>query len=195
VEVAKPAAYDAVVKMVNEGKFDAAIPVLEKMITDYEMLQWDNKARDLLGYAYTKQQDFKKAVATYEDLMKNALPSELTPELRRRYWDAMIGKGEYPALVKNLDELIAKGSREEAATAHLVRGDVYKAQGQTLDALFDYLRVAILYEQVKSVQPEALYKAARAMEDLRDPRAADMKKRLVQEYPRSEEAQKVQGTM
>jgi hypothetical protein len=43
------------------------------------------------------------------------------------------------------------------------------------------------------VQPEALFKAAEILEEMRDPRADEMKKKLVQEYKDSEYAAKLSG--
>ena len=54
----------------------------------------------------------------------------------------------------------------------------------------DYLRVVLLYESEKDVQPEALFKTAEALKALRDPRAPEYSKKLVEQYPDSPYAQK-----
>ena len=182
VEVAKPPQYDQAAKLVTDGKLDEAIPLLKAMIDDYDMRQWDNEGRDLLGFVYMKKKDCANAVATYEALIKNTDKSRVKPDTQRRYWDAMVGAGKYEALTKELDDVIATGSRESAATAFLVRGDVRHAQKQTFDALMDYLHTAVLFEQVRETQPEALYKAAEVLDELKDPRAEEFRKRLQADY-------------
>lgn len=189
-----PAQYEQAAKMAQDGK-EAAIPILEKIASDYDNMQYDTKARDVLGYIYLKKEDFKKAASVYETLFKTAFPADITSMMWRRYCDALIGSRNTAALQKEIDDKISKGSREVAALAHVIRGEIFKSQGQTFDAMLDYLRVAILYTQVKEVQPEALFKAAQCMEELRDPRASDLRRKLVEEYPKSKEAQQVKGTL
>ncbi|EFK97486.1 hypothetical protein LDC_0474, partial [sediment metagenome] len=73
------------------------------------------------------------------------------------------------------------------------RGNMNRQVGQKEAATLDYLRVVVLYENVKSVQPEALCKAAEMLEELRDARAETLRKKLVQEYKDSEWAAKLSG--
>ena len=113
--------------------------------------------------------------------------------IRRRYWESLKGAEQYVQLKKELEDQIASGLRDSAALAQLLRGDMFLAQGQKNEALLDYLRTVVLYEQVKEIQPEALLKASRLLEELRDPRAADMKKKLIATYPNSAEAKKAAG--
>jgi TolA-binding protein len=59
------------------------------------------------------------------------------------------------------------------------------AQNRLEDAVLDYLRTAILFKAQEDVQPEAVFKAAQTLEKLRDQRAKDFYKRVVQDYPGS----------
>jgi len=183
VEVPKPPALDQAMADIRAGKYDAAIPVLEKIVQDYQRLEWDNQARDGLGMAYLGKRDFRKALAMYREMMEG-MPAERIPlAVRRRYWQALQGAEQYALLKRELDEAIAKAPRDVAAMAQLMRGDMYAAQGQKNEALLDYLRTVILYEKEKENRPEALFKAARMLEELRDPRAADLRKMLTNEFP------------
>jgi hypothetical protein len=74
-----------------------------------------------------------------------------------------------------------------------MRGNMNRESGQKEVALLDYLRVVILFENIREVQPEALYKAAEILEELRDPRADELRKKLVQEYKDSDYAAKLSG--
>jgi TolA-binding protein len=191
VEVAKPPDYDKAVQLINSGNLNDAVPLFENIISGYQMLGWDNKSRDYLGMAYSKKKDFKKAAEVYKRLFATALPSEITSATQKRYWDALIATGDYASMQKEIDSAIAVGSRENAAMAQIARGDMYMKQGKKFEALMDYLRTVILYQKIDEVQPEALFKAAQCLEEMRDPRADTFKKKLSDDYPGSEWAAKL----
>lgn len=193
VEVAKPQDFDAAAKLVADGQVEQAIPMLDKIVSEFEMMQWDAKARDLLGQAYIRKKDFGKAVLSYDELFKTGVPLEKPLEVRKRYWEALTGAQRYDTLQTELDKVIATGTREESAAAQVARGNMNKAKGNVFEALMDYLRTVVLYDQVKEVQPEALYRAAQCMDELRDARSAELKKKLSADYPRSVWAQKLQA--
>ena len=87
-----------------------------------------------------------------------------------------------------LKDVIAKGSRSDAARAQIMRGDIKAAQNQVEAAALDYMRTVILFASERSVQPEALMKAAESFEKLRDSRAKDLYKKIVDEFPTSPQA-------
>ena len=58
------------------------------------------------------------------------------------------------------------------AAAVLMRAEMYRGQSQKEEALIDYLKVAVLFEDVAATHPEALFKAAEVLDEMRDPRAA-----------------------
>ena len=88
-----------------------------------------------------------------------------------------------------INEDIASGSREAAARAQVVRGDMKAAGGQYEEALLDYLRTAILFRAQTAVLPEATYKTAVALKNLNDPRAAEYFQKVIDEFPKSEFAE------
>ncbi|MDD4872879.1 MAG: tetratricopeptide repeat protein [Kiritimatiellae bacterium] len=191
VEVDKPAQFDRAASAVSTGALDQAIPMLEEIAQGFFMLSpWEGKTLDLLGYAYGRKGDTKKAADAYKKLLANVPPVEITTDMQRRVWNAFIAVNDNASLSQSVDAAIAKGGRENAAAAHIARADMAKVQGNKTDALLDYMRVVILYEQIKSLQPEALYKTAKCLEELRDPRAEDFRKRLLQDWPQSEWASK-----
>jgi tetratricopeptide (TPR) repeat protein len=191
VEVSKPPAWDKAMQLMNSGNLAEAIPALEGIVSGYQMLGWDNKARDYLGAAYSKKKDFKKVTEVYKKMFSTASPSEITSAAQKRYWEALMANNDYTALQKEIDSEIATGSRENAAAAQIARGDMYKKQGKTFDALMDYLKTAILFQRIDDVQPEALFKTAQCLDELRDPRADAFKKKLSDDYPGSEWAAKL----
>jgi tetratricopeptide (TPR) repeat protein len=191
MEVDKPAQYDRAASAVSTGALDQAIPLLEEIsLANFMLSPWEGKTLDLLGYAYGRKGEAKKAADAYKKLLANVPPAEITTDMQRRIWNALITVNDKTTLGQSVDAAIAKGARENAAAAHIARADMAKTEGNKQDALLDYLRVVVLYEQIKTLQPEALYKTAQCLEELRDPRAEDFRKKLVQDWPQSEWASK-----
>ena len=196
VDAPKPKALDEAAKLVAGGQPDAAIPILQKIISEYATLQWESEAKKLLAEAYVKKGDSASAAQTYGELAKGGIgagPGSL--RTRIEHWKAMLGAQQYDALQKDLDGVIAKGSRAEAAAALTMRGDLRRAQNRTQDALLDYLRTVILFGDIEPMQPEALFRAAELMDVIRDPRATDLRKRLTQKYPNTDFARKAGGQL
>ncbi|MCB1102957.1 MAG: hypothetical protein KDL10_11365, partial [Kiritimatiellae bacterium] len=96
---------------------------------------------------------------------------------------------------QDLEQVIATGSREQAARAQIMRGDAKMKRGLVEQAVMDYLRSAILFESETSVHPEALLKSAQGLEQLRDPRAKELYRKLVETYPQSPQAQQARGKL
>lgn len=193
VETPKPAALDAAQASVAAGKYDAAIGPLDTIITENVGLEWDNTARDLLAQAYLGKKDAKKAVSLYKEYLENVPADKVPLDVRRRYWDSLKSAEMFPSLQSDLEKVIKDGPRPMAALAQMMRGEMYAAKGQKNEALLDYLRTVLLYEDVKQIQPEALFKASQLLDELRDPRAAELRKKLAQDYPNSPYAKKAAG--
>jgi tetratricopeptide (TPR) repeat protein len=191
--VPKPAALDKAAADITAGKYADAIAPLETIVSEMAGLEWDNVARDLLGQALLGKKDARKAVATYKEIVDTLPPERVLLLWRRHYWESLKAAEMFAVLKVDLEKVISAGSRDTAALAQLMRGDMYAAQGQKNEALLDYLRTVILYEKVVELQPEALYKSAVLLDELRDPRAAELKKKLAQDYGASPYAKKMTG--
>ena len=194
LEIAKPPTLGQAEAMVAAKQYAAAIPILEDIVAKYKMKVWDNEARKMLAQSFMTLNDPKKAASTLEGYMSSMAKSEIPAELIILYWKALMASGGRGAtLKKELDDVVATGTRPMAAAAMVMRANMNREAGQKETAVLDYLRVVILFENVKGVQPEALFKAAEMLEEMRDPRADDLKKKLVQEYKDSEYAAKLSG--
>jgi len=192
--VPKPAALDGLAAAVQAGKHDSALEPLKAMIIEMQGLEWDFVARDLLGQALMGKKDFRGAVAAYKEILEGLPAARVPLAWRRHYWEALKGAERYTELKTDLDKTIAEASRETAALAQLMRGDMYLAQGQRNEALYDYLRTHILYEKVTELQPEALFKAITVLVSLNEPqKAAELKKILIEEHGNSPFARKLAG--
>jgi hypothetical protein len=98
---------------------------------------------------------------------------------------ALIDSGRGTEVEKVIQQTIQNGAKEAVAVAYLKRGDLMVGRNNHKDALIDgYLRTILLHESVKEIQPEALYKAVKSLEALKQATYADKwRKKLLAEYP------------
>jgi len=196
IEVAKPAEFDKAIQAIASKQYDAAIPILEDITGRYRRLQWDAKAREMLANAFFAKGDYKKAVQVLGDLMEGTSKNQITDAQQVMYWSALMGAQMTATLKKALNEALAGDSKSLAAQAMIKRGDLFKAEGKREDAVLDYLRVVLLFEEAREAHPEALFKAAQLLDELHDtPRADDLRKKLVSMYPDSPYSKKLGGQM
>jgi len=196
IEVEKPAEFDKAVQAVAAKQFDVAIPILEDLVVKYRRLQWDAKSREILASACLAKGDYKKASQVLGDLMAGTAKNQITDEHHVMYWTALMGAQMIATLKKDLNENLAGDSKSLAALAMIKRGDISKSEGKRDDALLDYMRVVILCDEAREAHPEALFKAAQLLEDMRDQaRAEELRKKLVSLYPSSVYARKLGGQL
>ena len=195
VEVDKPAEFDKAVQAMSAKQYDVAIPLLQDLVDRFKRLQWDSKSRELLANAYFAKGDYKKAAQVLSDLLQETPKGQVTDDQRGMYWTALMGAQMTAVLKKELNEALAGESRSLACLAMVRRGDLFKAEGKREDALLDYLRAVMLYEDARENHAEALFKAAQVLDEMRDPRADDLRKRLMSQYPDSVYAKKLGGQM
>jgi len=197
IQVPKPKELDAAIANVQSGSAAAAIPVLEKLSTDYLMLQWDTVATRLLAEAYVKAGEPEKAIRVCEKVIAANPEKAYLGEMAPAYWQALL-KADRTSKVEDLiAKAVKSGDREASAFALLMRGDLILATGETNEiakkALRDgFLRVVTLYKAVKTAQPEALYKAAKCFEKLGQTARADQMRTTLKgsEFAASEWARK-----
>ncbi len=193
VEVPKPEKLDAAINAVRSGKSSAAIPVLEAIVSQYAMLGWDEPAARYLAQAKLDAGDADAAIALCEGLIKAKPQAAYLGEMAPTYWQALLKKDKKAKLAELISKAISNGDRRASASALIMRGDMLMEQKEPLNALKDgYLRVVILYENVADVQPEALFKAAKAFEAIsQNSNAEKMRSTIRQKYPKSDYAKKL----
>ena len=193
----KPAEYDQAAAAIKAQKFDAAVPLLEAIVAKYRYLGWDVEASKLLAQALLGKGDAEGAVKAYEQLFLVAPAEKQNADTAWGMRRAMLKAKQYPALIRQLDAVAAAGVRSEAARAQTMRGDIQLDQNNVELAALDYLRTAILFADVKdaAILGEATYKAAAALEQLRDPRAKDMYKKVATEFKSSPYAAQAAGKL
>ena len=186
----KPPEIDAARQLIAAKKYDEAIKSLADVASSMKGLSWDAQARLLLGQIYMAKGEAPAAIDQYERIIKDYPEMKSEATISAPYMEALLAGRLFDKLNPLLDETIAKGPRDLAAKAQIVRGDVKMAQGQMDAAVLDYLRTVKVFEAQKEVQPEALFKLAQAFEKLRDPRAKELYRQVAQEYPSSPYAAK-----
>lgn len=188
VRVAPPAALDAAAKAVRSGQYTGPhIATLEKIVNDYLMLEHDVTAMRWLAEAKLKQGSGKDVAKLFDKVMENRDPATVAPDAMRAYWDVLLEGERYSELRQQLKWGIEQGPRPVAASAQLLRGEMDMRRGQFKDALVDgFLRTVVLFQDVRDVQPEALFKAAKCFEELGESQNAEkMRKKLLSEFPDS----------
>lgn len=193
VVVAEPAKLKPAIAAVKAGKAAAAVPVLEEIVKTYAMLQWDEPAARYLAEARLLSGDMEGAIKTCEALIKAKPELAYLGELAPTYWQALLKTNKTAKLGELITKAIAEGDRGASAAALVMRGDILMEKKEALNALKDgYLRVIILYENVKDIQPEALYKAAKAFDALNQSANAEkMRGKLRTKYATSDYARKL----
>ena len=193
----KPAEYDQAAAAIKGQKYDAAVPLLEGIVAKYRYLGWDVEASKLLAQALLGKGDAEGAVKAYEQLFLLAPAEKQNADAAWGMRRAMLKAKQYPALIRQLDAVAAAGVRAEAARAQTMRGDIQLDQNNVELAAMDYLRTAILFADVNdaAILGEATYKAAAALEQLRDPRAKDMYKKVATEFKASPYAAQAAGKL
>ena len=161
-----------------------------------EYLDWDLKAQKMLAKAMLSKGDGEGAAKAYTQLFQMSPAEKQVSENAWGQREALLLSKQYATLQRQLDAVAAEGPRSEAAKAQNMRGDIQLAQNNLEDAVMDYLRTAILFEDVKDpeIQGEACVKAAQILEQMRDTsRAKDLYRKAATDWKGSSWAQKAQG--
>lgn len=190
IEMDKPQKFALAESQLRNQQYDAAIMSLEGVIAEYQKLGWDMDAASRVADVYLRiKKDPKKASIALEKVIRGLPKSEISAETQLMYWSSLLaqGTGSAGTLKKELDEAIASGQRDLVAAAYVARGTLNHVNGQREAAVLDYLRVIVLFENVKGVQPEALYRAAQVLDELKDrgSRGDLLRKKLIDQYPDS----------
>ena len=194
--IPKPAALTAAEGLVKQGQAGQAIPVLKKIVTEYNKLTWDATATRLLADAYLLDGNAKEAIDVCEKIISASPEAAYSGDMAPAYWRALMMGDRVAKLDDMLTKAVKEGDRTTSAFALIARGDLILKSGDTNDnaakALRDgYLRVVTLYKGIKDAQPEALYKAAKCFEKLgQSSRADTMRTTLKSDYGASEWARK-----
>ena len=185
--VAKPAGFDKAVKDVIAKRYDAALPVLEKIMSDYKMLDWDVKATRYAAEAQLGMKNPAKAILLCETLIRNNHKAAYQGDMAEIYWQALVEGDRKATLRKIMAKAIKEGPRELLPLVQIRRADVDMKDEKYKEALVDgYLRTIYFFEGEQKYVPEALYKAMQCFQQLNEPANAEkMRKKLLTDFPNS----------
>ncbi len=188
VIVSRPTGFDKAVKDVAAKRYDAALPVLNKIMSDYKMMGWDVKATRYAAEAQLGMKNPKKAILLCEELIRNNPKAAYQGEMAEIYWQALVEGGRTATLRKVMAKVIKDGPRELVPLVQIRRADVDMKAGKYKKALVDgYLRTAVFFAEDKRYAPEAIYKAMECFQQLNEPTNAEkMRKKLMTDFPNSE---------
>ena len=189
----QPAELAPAVAAVRRGQYAAAIAPLKKIKEDYAMFGPDIEAAQYLAKAYLGLGKSGDAARMCDEVLRSNPDAAASGEFAGIYWDALLKEKQFSKLSRILGDQIKTGSRDVAAVALVKRGDIDMEKGEGKKALLDgYLRTILLFQDVKEIQPEALYKAVKAHEALNEHHYAEKwRKRLLSGYASSEYAKKL----
>lgn len=192
MDITKPAGFDKAVEQIEKGQAASAISALQKIVKDYQRLQWDKVAGRYLAQAYVESGKAAEGLKVCQGVISSDPTAAYKGDLAPAYWAALLALDRKAPLRKALDDAAKKGDRYSSGAALIARGDlIYKEGKETADAarqaLTDgYLRVVMLYKDAAvapRLQPEALYKAAQCFEKLgQAARAEHMRSTLKRSY-------------
>ena len=185
-----PPEYTKAVQALSAGKPDEAIALCEGVISNLRGLHWDNQARRIIAYANKSKNKFGEAVTAIETAFRESPELKSDEKFMGDYCTMLIAAGQYEKVGTELDKLVASGSRPMAARAQVLRGDMRVAQGLADQAILDYMRTVILFENEKETRGEAMFKAAELLEKRKDRRAPELYRRIKEEYAGTSLAQK-----
>lgn len=195
LDVQKPAALDAAVAQVEKGQGAAAIPALQKIVSDYAHFKWDLVAGRYLAEAYIAAGKAEEGLKACQAIISSDPTAAYKGDLAPAYWSALLALGKEAALEKALEKAAKSGDRFSSGAALIKRGDILMKKGAdsadaAKQALADgYMRVVLMYrdaEVAERLRPEALSKAAKCFEKLgQSGRAETMRSELKSLYPSS----------
>ena len=189
----QPEALAPAIAAVKRGQFQQAVAPLKKIKDDYEMFGPDLHAAQYLAQAYLGLGQSANAVRMCDEVLRTNKDAANSGEFAGIYWDALRKEKQFAKLTRILGDAIQIGGRDVAAVALVKRGDISMEKGEGKKALLDgYLRTILLFQDVKSIQPEALFKAMQAHKALNEHNYAEKwRKRLLSGYPTSDYAKKL----
>jgi len=188
-----PAQLQQALANVRQQRYQQAIPVLAQIVEEYAMFGPDVEAGKALMLAYLRTGQAGEALRTGEAMVRRNSRLEREADFANIYWEVLLEEKRLSTLRTSIREAIQSGSRELAAVGLLRRGDMEMREGRPREALIDgYLRVVLLFQDVGLVQPEALFKAIRAHEELNEVNYAERwRQRLLANFATSEFAQRL----
>ena len=154
-----------------------------------------------VGRMQLKQNNIDGASKTFSEAASGNAETEAE---KARRAEAQVGQAaclvkqaKHDDALRIIEEVIKTTPTDEAATmafAYVLQGDCYQAQNKAKDAVLAYLHVPVLFPKEKAAHAEALFHLAQISGTIGQPdRAAEAREILLESFPASEWAKKLQA--
>jgi len=182
LELDPPAEMTQAQQLLAANRNTEAIPLLQTVVANCRGLNWDNTAREALARIYVKGNEPEKAITMVDELLAAGVGASISSGLRTEYWKALLAIDPKSAkAMKDLGEAIATGPRDIVPVALVMRGNLLRTAGRKENALQDYLRTILFFENAGAVRTEALTQAIALLEEQGDAtRANELRQKLSQ---------------
>lgn len=193
--VPKPASIANADELLKAGEYVKAVAAYKAEGEKYSLLGWDVYCILKQAEAMVKNDKKGDAVKILEPLSSYKLVNQrLEKDLMAAYQllvNTYIELGEISKATPYLDKMALSTDENVASFAFIKKGDV-KAQGSDkMDAALEYFQAALLFPKSKE-RPEALFKSAQILRELKDARAEKFAEILKKEYPSDPYAKQLQ---
>ncbi|MDF3129611.1 hypothetical protein P0Y35_10435 [Kiritimatiellaeota bacterium B1221] len=187
----KPAEIDQAQVLINQGKNDEAVKLLEGVFRTSQYMSWDASAAQKLAELQLTAGNPLQAKRTVDSLEERYGDNLLTffPFLEKVLWDVKVVSNDSEGLEDELTAIIMdqKSAPDRISSALIVRGDLKASRKDYKAAVLDYLRANYFFGKNPDVQAEALYKTASMFAKIGDTGRLKKYSTLLKEnYPDSE---------
>lgn len=184
--VPKPKEIIAADELFKAGEYAKAGEAYKSARPKYKLVGWDvycllKQAESLVKE--DKKSDAVKLLSTLENykLVNPKMEQDLM-ESYRLLASTYIDLGETEKAIPVLDKMIASSDDDIASYAFIKKGDAIAKKGDKMDAVLAYFQAALLFPKSKE-RPEALFKSAQMLKELKDARAEKFVEMLKKDYP------------
>jgi len=157
----RPQEMEQISELLKKKKYAEAVALLKQVKTKYRNLGWDRKASYVLVSVLFTSGKYAEAAAEAAEYLAQSKDEKIAA-LRVQ---ALEKTGDIEKLMPALEKDIAEGSRDAAARAYLLRGDLKAKAGDFEGARLDWLKVATLFRAQKEAARQALEKLEKGIAD------------------------------
>ncbi len=182
----EPVAMGQALERMRKKEYDEAIRLLQGIVEQYRFLGWDLKALKYMGLCHVEIGRWDEAIRNLDAASEGAADLTSDEAMRVGLARSLAGLGRRDRLDPLLDEMVRKGTRREAAAAQVIRGRVRLENGDIEGGLFDFMRTARFFREVREWVPEAAWRAGETLERMGKPEQSLEFYRQAGQYPESE---------
>ncbi|MBN2451456.1 MAG: hypothetical protein JXR77_13780 [Lentisphaeria bacterium] len=171
VSTPKPADVDKLEKVFEAGQYDAVAKVADPLFEKYKFLGWGDCIAYYEGMSLLRTGRAADAVKAFTK--GSQFRGRFADNLVRGYVSALIEMKDTEKAQPMLARMIASERREDAAFALHSRGRVLEENGKNKEAVLEYLKVLLFFEDSSSVREyrdDARTRAVAVMKKMNDGR-------------------------